>query len=212
MQIRRIIAPAAVAAFALGASGIASADDPTTINACVQTRSGNVRIDDTCTPGETALSWNQAGPQGPAGPQGDQGPAGPQGPQGDLGPQGPAGPSNAYTSHVQLGVGVTADFPGQAIRSLSLPAGSYVLSAKAQVELGNGSDRLSCTLPSGTVADEADFVWNGQSQQMPLIGSVTLSDPGTVSLTCWSNDPNGSARVRYPALTAIQVNSLTDQS
>jgi len=49
----------------------------------------------TCSRGETPLSWNQVGPQGPAGatgPQGDPGPAGPTGATGPMGPVGPAGP------------------------------------------------------------------------------------------------------------------------
>lgn len=68
-----------------------------------------------CTRGESAIVWNQTGPQGPQGsqgPQGPQGPAGattaglsnsggapgpqgPQGPAGSQGPQGPAGPAGA---------------------------------------------------------------------------------------------------------------------
>jgi hypothetical protein len=70
-----------------------------------------------CARNETAISWNQVGPQGPVGPEGaigPQGPVGPQGPagadgtagapgadgaagapgaKGDTGPQGPSGPS-----------------------------------------------------------------------------------------------------------------------
>src|SRR5262245_58017685 len=47
-----------------------------------------------CAKGQTQISWNQAGPEGPAGPKGDTGaagPAGPAGPKGDTGPSGPAG-------------------------------------------------------------------------------------------------------------------------
>jgi Collagen triple helix repeat (20 copies) len=52
----------------------------------------------TCPKGQTALSWNQAGPQGPAGATGPAGPPGPQGATGAAGatgPQGPAGPAGA---------------------------------------------------------------------------------------------------------------------
>lgn len=58
------------------------------INACYNDRSiGQLRISDNCRRNETAISWNQIGPQG------IQGERGPQGIQGEPGPQGPAGPS-----------------------------------------------------------------------------------------------------------------------
>src|SRR5215208_2925150 len=55
------------------------------ITACVQKQTGALRITTGgyCTMTETALSWNQVGPQGPQGAQGDTGPQGPQGPKGD---------------------------------------------------------------------------------------------------------------------------------
>ena len=55
-----------------------------------------------CTSRETAIFWNQEGPQGSAGPagtqgapgeKGDPGPAGPSGEKGDTGPQGDVGPA-----------------------------------------------------------------------------------------------------------------------
>ena len=51
-----------------------------------------------CPKGQTALSWNQTGPQGPAGPVGPTGATGLTGPEGPVGPTGatgPAGPSTA---------------------------------------------------------------------------------------------------------------------
>ncbi|MGD0401422.1 MAG: hypothetical protein ABSC04_21235 [Syntrophobacteraceae bacterium] len=74
------------------------------INACVNKKTGTVRIvsePGKCRRAEEPLSWTQTGPpgeQGPAGlpgPKGEQGsvgPAGPQGEQGPVGPQGPQGP------------------------------------------------------------------------------------------------------------------------
>ena len=57
--------------------------------------SGVVRIltasKPSCTSGETAISWNQVGIQGPKGDKGDQG---------DPGPQGPAGVANGITRAV----------------------------------------------------------------------------------------------------------------
>ncbi len=78
--------------------GRAHATPPGVIQACVQERTGEVRIvhpGEDCRPKEHAIRWNVVGPPGPAGPQGaigPSGPAGPQGPEGPVGPQGPAGP------------------------------------------------------------------------------------------------------------------------
>ena len=79
---------AAVAALALGAT-VAYASIPDgagVIHGCYD--KNGLRVIDTatgatCKNNETALNWNQTGPQGPQGPQGAQGPQGLQGPKGD---------------------------------------------------------------------------------------------------------------------------------
>src|SRR5215213_5978306 len=79
-------------------SGVAAASIPSaggSIQGCYTNKnllngtlnsSGALRVIDaateSCRSGETAISWNQAGTQGPAGPQGPQGPQGIQGPSG----------------------------------------------------------------------------------------------------------------------------------
>jgi hypothetical protein len=77
-----------VAAFLVLASGavalaaIPSADG--TITGCRKNSNGTIRVIDAeagqqCQAGETALTWNQTGPQGPAGQPGPQGPPGQNG-------------------------------------------------------------------------------------------------------------------------------------
>ena len=59
-----------------------------TVTACVNERSGHVRIVDSgddCRGGESVVTWNKQGPPGPAGPEGPPGPEGPAGPQGPPG-------------------------------------------------------------------------------------------------------------------------------
>ena len=80
-------------------------DSSGVIHGCFRTTGGNgsegdLRVIDatvsSCTKQETAISWNQTGPQGPLGPPGPagpQGPAGPEGPKGDTGPQGAPAPA-----------------------------------------------------------------------------------------------------------------------
>lgn len=97
---RRSPAAAAVAlATAVMAGGVAWATIPDqggVIHGCYQKNNGQLRVVDSgagpgCTPAETALQWNQTGPQGPQGPPGPQGASGPQGIAGPTGPTGPAG-------------------------------------------------------------------------------------------------------------------------
>lgn len=105
-------AAGAVVALGLG-GGVAAATMPSqteVISACVNPSTGTLRLIDpatqTCKLKETALSWNQTGPQGEAGPQGAQGPqgeAGPQGPQGEVGPQGPQGDVGAQGPQGEVG-------------------------------------------------------------------------------------------------------------
>lgn len=66
-----------------------------TISTCYDHK-GTLRVVDAdagegCDDTETALSFNQQGPQGETGPAGESGPAGEQGPEGPAGPEGPQG-------------------------------------------------------------------------------------------------------------------------
>src|SRR6266508_3793074 len=65
------------------------------IHGCYKPSDEKLRVIDTeagrtCASNETALSWNQTGPQGPTGPTGATGASG------ATGPQGPAGPIPTY--------------------------------------------------------------------------------------------------------------------
>jgi hypothetical protein len=95
-----------VAALLVATAGFVAAQSSTEIiNGCYDKRTGALRYlqSGSCTAKETAISWNEVGPQGPPGPQGEkgdagpqgetgaQGPSGPQGEKGDTGPQGPQG-------------------------------------------------------------------------------------------------------------------------
>lgn len=81
-------------AMLIGAMGLASGPlSAQVINACVNTKSGNLRFAPTaaCNKGEAPLSWNQPGPPGPPGLQGITGVEGAPGPSGAQGPRGPVG-------------------------------------------------------------------------------------------------------------------------
>ena len=100
---------AAVAVIAAGV-GIATAgvqptarQPSTTIRACVDRKTGDVRIfkNGACNDNEKVVEWAIQGPAGPQGPRGDTGPrgeagaSGPTGPAGPMGPGGPRGPAGA---------------------------------------------------------------------------------------------------------------------
>jgi Collagen triple helix repeat (20 copies) len=91
-----IIAVAVVAIAGGVTYAVADVGSGGVINGCYKTQNGQLRLidpaTDSCHPSETAISWNQTGPQGPKGDKGDPGPPGPVGPQGPAGATGPAGP------------------------------------------------------------------------------------------------------------------------
>jgi len=115
---KRTTAAGLVAMLVIGA-GVAYAsipDQSEIIHGCYKTIDGKLRVIDTgagdsCGPSETAIDWNQKGPQGPTGPQGPQGvpgPTGPQGPQGLQGIQGIQGPQGLAASGAAM-IGGSAD-------------------------------------------------------------------------------------------------------
>jgi hypothetical protein len=83
---------ASVVIVAIAAVRAAIPDASGAIHACYRSN-GNLRLIDKsgCTSAETALTWNQTGPQGPAGTPGPQGAPGPQGQPGTPGLAGVAG-------------------------------------------------------------------------------------------------------------------------
>ena len=172
---RRSMAVVGVAAGLSAVGAVAAASIPeasNTIHACYLNTGGNLRVIDSAAPGaacdgagETALAWNQSGPQGPAGPKGDTGPAGAAGAKGDPG----AGVIAYRTIPDQKGVFV--DEPGNdhgqdhVDTKLDLPAGVYSIAAHWFVS----SPSALCFL----------LLRDGST---PLSGSIygQLSDPATV--------------------------------
>lgn len=68
------------------------------INACYKDRgpaTGQLRLASECRRDESAIFWNQTGPQGETGSQGEKGDTGDTGPQGEVGESGAIGPQGA---------------------------------------------------------------------------------------------------------------------
>jgi hypothetical protein len=201
-----------------------------------------------CKSQETLITWNQSGLQGPAGPQGAPGPVGPQGAPGPVGPQGapgPAGPQGVQGAAGSQGAqgapgtpgapGVSDEFdkagfsgafqyfgPNGAfgtVDSLSLPAGSFLVSAHYQASgttlFPNNPWDVECQLTApGAVLDDKDVSSPVNSTaQVSLLGFVKLAAPAIVSWQCRSNAATGYIEGFPFTLTALQlqVGTVTQQ-
>ena len=166
------------------------------------------------------------GIQGPVGPQGPQGPVGPQGPQGQTGPQGPQGPQGATGATGATGPagapGTSEAYYGRndnnfgftgpvTLISKNVPAGSYVISARAVLENFDGDHQpQSCELRdgAGNLIDEVSLVAQPVSDDLRLLfvlqGAFTFNAPATINFIC----RGFNAGVRRSVLTAVKVSSI----
>jgi hypothetical protein len=213
----------AVAAIGLAATagGIAYASIPDSggaIHGCYASKDGALRVIDpgageTCdTRRETALDWNQTGPQGPQGTQGNTGATGPAGP---AGPQGPAGTSHAYSAE---GGGIVLGTSPTDVVSVTVPDGTYVVWAQTHLYGGIRSTStpepfVSCSLPGSPYASTSVVLqqvattgsFTTTHANVSLVRTVTLSSGGanTVSLGCSSSDAQTEALTATIVLLAV---------
>lgn len=179
-------------------------DSSGVIHACYDMGNGTLRVIDTeageaCRPQETALSWNQKGPQGQVGPRG---------------PEGPRGPSDGYVTSLRGGPGIAVDNSVDVL-SLSLPAGDYMLSATARVQRNQaGTSRVVCDLNVGGGPFQTGYVESldgiEEAATIAATNGVSVSPGEKVQLTCFSIGDNGSL-VTHADLTAIRVGTVTRQ-
>jgi Collagen triple helix repeat (20 copies) len=214
--------PSAVVASIPDANGV--------IHGCYNTTNGTQRIIDTavesCKPGETAIQWNQTGPQGPQGPQGAQGPQGPRGLQGPAGPKGdtgPAGTNRVYWAYNSLEVEQNDSLTYQAIVGLSgLPAGWYVFATTIQsatyygspgiIHIGDTADLMCLTqlngadIQIGNADDVRVFVPQVSTVSDTYVLSVPDNSALIVSCRVYSNGSKALANGRMTAFPVSQVN------
>jgi hypothetical protein len=170
-----------------------------------------------CKSNETALNFNQTGPQGPQGPigpQGIQGPTGPQGlqgPQGETGatgatgPAGPAGASGASTAYFARNDTDTLVQSRKTLISKNVPAGSYVINARVEANNTDPDPQdLYCGLNIGdNVRVRIDGDREG-AQTVALQGVAVFNAPDTITLSCIGFQ----IFVDESVLTAIKVDSI----
>lgn len=117
------------------------------------------------------------------------------------------GGSAAYSSHFEAGIPIPT-VPTK-MATLALPAGSYVLMAKAEIDTFNNSDIVECVLVAGTSTDQS-VVTAGDVQRSQIISNslvATFSTAGSASLECWTSLGGTIGRLR---LTALSVDSLAN--
>ncbi len=209
--------------------GFAAATTAGVIYACVNNSSGTIHIvsaTTSCANNELLLVWNAEGPTGAQGATGPAGPTGAQGATGATGATGPQGPSDAYgTMRYYSSPPFDVDIYPRAfvsLASLSVPAGSYIVSAKARLAnydfrnsiivqcllSGGTSGRNDLSLTSLAPSSQAGFV-----QTLPLLTFAVLEAPATFELSCMNNSlPDigiGPIKATNVVLTAIRVGTLT---
>jgi len=193
------------------------------IYGCYNKSGGAIRVIDNavtqCSANETQLTWNQVGPQGPVGPAGPTGPTGPQGTtgaQGATGPQGPTGPSHAYFKYTSGVPGPTFSNGSTPILSLSVPAGSFIIEAKADLTSTVDSD-ATCELrytPAGsntiafTVIGVKGNAVSRSSSAAVVPDAQTFTAPTTITLSCRTFDPAITDSADNPSISATLVGGI----
>jgi hypothetical protein len=198
-------------------TGITCYGSDKVIHGCYKKNNGQLRIVNDpgeCRPPEISIFWNKAGPEGPPGPTGPTGPTGPMGPIGATGPTGPTGPEgppgtgNMWITH-QGSIPVDLNEIAVPILSLTVPAGTYAISAKVSVSNAAGSAQpVYCYLSTGdssVVEVEAGNVWG---DMISLLDAATFASDTEITLTC--STLMGAAM--DGVLGAIEVGNFTEQS
>ena len=200
------------------AIGRATADR---ITACQSRTTGVLSIKSTCASGEKQVSWAIVGPAGPAGARGAAGPAGAKGDAGspggkgdtgspgEKGDTGATGPSNAYSTSLDE---VDAALPLTAIRSLDLPAGRFVISAKTVFQprdAAAGHD-FQCTIFASIDMLDSSMVSTplGSEQTCANLVTADFATPTTIELKASWPDNTGLVYLWNVSLTAIKVASI----
>ena len=184
------------------AGGIAYASIPDSsgvIHGCYKKASpkrGTLRVIDRkkgqkCSSAEYALDWNQTGRRGPTGP---------------------TGPSDVHTNYGASTLVQRADTA--TVASVTLPVGSYSLSANITVIAGSDPGQANCSFVSAgalrqnaAVAAVESYGTNAWAQTMSIVGDVTVTSNSTsVFLRC---TPTGAALTFRGGLIATKVGTIT---
>jgi hypothetical protein len=237
MRFKKKLLAGAAAALAVVSGSAAYAaipDGSGVIHACYKSSNpnqGTLHVIDTtkgqkCTVGESAIDWNQKGPQGPQGLQGPQGPTGAQGPEGPQGPQGPqgiqgekgdtgpAGPSSLPYAYMKRAADV--DLPvlnnnnWVKVASLTLPPATYSVTLTGWAVRTTDNDlNVVCNLNyKGALIDQTR-VADANAATIAMNEVVSSASTSTVDLYCIaSRDDTVIPDMR---MVATQIQGVTAQ-
>jgi hypothetical protein len=165
---------------------------------------------------ENAISWNQIGPKGD---RGAMGAPGQPGGQGQPGVQGPTGPSDGYftSNDGQTALSLNFGSGGTSVAHLDVPAGSYLIEAKADLGHSVVADSISegCILRASSDSNgETIFLPGGASSEddvvVPYQTAHTFTSAGVIDLSCYLIGFTGgdSGFAQHVRLSAVNVGSL----
>lgn len=212
---KRLLIGAVVATAVMVAGGLAYAQTTGdgTIKACAKSETGQLRLDtgNGCLPTESAVQWNQTGPQGPAGPQGPPGPSGTSTAVERVFFRGFKDPSS------WLGIGLAQ--PGTTVLTVHLAAGNWVVSTQVLGADYDGHGVLVCSNGNNDLGgfEVGQGSIGNTIQQLNLSFQTTFAVPdqgGDLSLSCWlapdPADPDhaGHPSVGFADVIATKVDSL----
>ena len=145
-------------------------------------------------------------------PRGKTGATGAQGPAGAAGA---AGGSSGILNRAEAAEALVPGTGDQVIQSMSLPAGSFVITAKFVAENGTpgeGVGRLSCTLTlAGAALDNlgpGSIDFDPGTSSNTLTGAGSLGAPGTAAVVCNTANTVGAGSYRGRSMTAVSVSSV----
>jgi hypothetical protein len=108
----------------------------------------------------------------------------------------------------EIGTSLTTSFTP--VLSMSLPAGTYLVSAAGRIR-DTGSDReWACTLSGDEDAAQDGTLLGTQGQEtapFSLTNTITLSGPGSVEVDCLTNFPATILADRI-VMTALKLDAL----
>lgn len=195
-----------VIALAIAAAGgaYAASSGGVTITVCIHHSGGGLYKAKNCQKGDKKLTWNK---QGRAGTNGTNGVNGTNAAL--------AGYSATKAAAVDIS-GATNTTPATVL-TLSLPAGSFMVNAKAESHESTTSASTAfaeCDLTDGSAADTAqtfgqmgtllEGIWEGM---LPMSIAVTSASPSTVKMTCFGFPTGSSATsvIENSVITAVQT-------
>ena len=147
----------------------------------------------------------------PAGKRGPTGPQGPAGPAGDAGAGGAA--SSIVVNRSEPAEALVPGAGDQVVQSVSLPGGSWAVTAKFIAENGGAVGFLACTLQIGGVVVDSlgagagvDFDQGAASNT--LTGAGSLGGAGSAAVVCNTSNTVAAGTYRAKSITAVGAGSV----